>query len=75
MTEPTLQAQVEAAKAYEALMVPALFGESASKVSDAARIQAGDRVLDVACGTGVLAREVVLRAGKPELVTVRPDVL
>lgn len=68
MTEPTFHAQVEAAKAYEALMVPALFGEWPSKVSRAARIQAGERVLDVACGTGVLAREAVLRTGEPELV-------
>ena len=63
MTEPTLQAQVDAAKAYEGLMVPALFGEWASKVADAAQIQPGGRVLDVACGTGILAREVASRTG------------
>lgn len=63
MTEPTLQSQIDAARAYEELMVPALFGEWASKVADAARIQPGERVLDVACGTGILAREVASRAG------------
>jgi len=63
MSEPTLQAQIEAASAYEALFVPALFGQWAPKVADAARIQPGQRVLDVACGTGVLAREVAWRTG------------
>jgi SAM-dependent methyltransferase len=58
-----LQAQIAAAKAYEELFVPALFGEWASRVASVARIQAGHRVLDVACGTGVLAREVASRVG------------
>lgn len=47
MSDPTLQAQIDAAKAYEALMVPALFGQWASKVADAAQIRPGQRVLDV----------------------------
>ena len=41
--------QIEAARAYEALMVPALFDEWAPRVLDAARVGSGDRVLDVAC--------------------------
>lgn len=68
MNEPTLQAQIDAANAYEALMVPALFGEWASKVADAAQIRPGQRVLDVACGTGVLGRELISRAGRAGLV-------
>ena len=63
MSEPTLQAQIEAANAYETLFVPALFGQWAPKVADAAQIQPGQRVLDVACGTGILAREVASRTG------------
>ena len=63
MSEPTLQWQVDAAKAYEALMVPALFGEWAAKAADAARIRPGQRVLDVACGTGILGRELASRVG------------
>ena len=61
MTESMLQAQIDAANAYEALFVPALFGQWAPKVADAARIQPGQRVLDVACGTGILAREIASR--------------
>lgn len=63
MGEPTLQAQVDAANAYEALFVPALFGQWAPKVADAAQIQPGQRVLDVGCGTGILAREIASRIG------------
>ena len=63
MSEPTLQAQIDAANAYEALFVPALFGQWAPKVADAARIQPGQRALDVACGTGILARELTSRTG------------
>jgi SAM-dependent methyltransferase len=63
MSEPTLQAQIDAAHAYEALFVPALFGQWAPKVADAAQAQSGQRVLDVGCGTGILAREIVSRVG------------
>ena len=63
MSEPTLQAQIGAANAYETLMVPALFGRWSVKVADAAQIGPGQRVLDVACGTGILAREAASRTG------------
>lgn len=63
MSNPTLEAQVAAAKAYQALFVPALFGQWAPKLADAAELVAGQSVLDVACGTGVLAREAQLRVG------------
>jgi len=56
MNDSALQAQIEAATAYQALFVPALFQEWAPWVVAAANIQPGQRVLDVACGTGVLAR-------------------
>ncbi len=55
--------QVAGARAYEALHVPALFRQWCSPVLDAAGVQPGDRVLDVACGTGILAREAALRVG------------
>jgi ubiquinone/menaquinone biosynthesis C-methylase UbiE len=63
MSEPALQAQMETARAYESLFVPAVFGEWAPRVADAAQIRSGQRVLDVACGTGVLAREAAARTG------------
>lgn len=59
----TLASQIEAAKAYESLFVPGLFGTYAPIVADAAALQPGWRVLDVACGTGVLAREAAARVG------------
>lgn len=58
-----MQAQMDAAKVYEALFVPALMGQWAPKVADAAQIRPGQRVLDVACGTGIVAREAASRAG------------
>ena len=58
------QAQIEAATAYEAQFVPALFRPWAPIVADLAQIKTGDRVLDIACGTGVLAREAAARTGQ-----------
>jgi len=52
-----------AAKVYETFFLPALFQQWAGQVADAADIQVGQRVLDVACGTGVLARAVAERVG------------
>ncbi len=46
-----------AADVYEEFFVPALFLEPARLMAQAANIGGADRVLDVACGTGVLARE------------------
>lgn len=63
MSNPAFEAQVAAAKAYEALLVPALFGQWASLVVDLANLVEGERVLDVACGTGVLARSAQRRTG------------
>jgi ubiquinone/menaquinone biosynthesis C-methylase UbiE len=62
--EDELKGQVtrSAAEIYEEFFVPALFRQWAPLVADAARIAPGQRVLDVACGTGVLAREAARRA-------------
>lgn len=53
-----------AARIYEAFYVPALFTEWASPICEAAAIGPGDRVLDIACGTGIAAREAARRAGQ-----------
>ena len=64
MTNDASREEIEAAGAYEAIMVPAMMEEWAGKVVDAARIQAGQRVLDVACGTGVVSRGAMSRVGR-----------
>lgn len=57
------QVSGSAAEVYEQFFVPALFREWAIRVADAAMIQPGWRVLDVACGTGILARTIAERMG------------
>jgi SAM-dependent methyltransferase len=64
VSEKLLQAEIEAAAGYEDLLVPALFGQWTERVLDAAHLETGHRVLDVACGTGVLARNAVERVGR-----------
>ena len=48
---------------YEQPMVPAIFAPWAPDLVDAARVQSGDRVLDIACGTGVVTRVLAERVG------------
>src|SRR5688572_12161452 len=69
MTDPTLHEMIELATSYQDQVVPALMEEWAPRVADAADIRRGDRVLDVACGTGVLARAAASRAGSSGTVT------
>jgi len=64
----------DAARAYQALHVPALFGQWAVPMLDAAGVTTGQRVLDVACGTGVLARAASGRVGPDGFVAgMDPD--
>jgi SAM-dependent methyltransferase len=62
-SQETFQLSVEQAEAYEAMFVPALFEEWAGPLVDAAGVSTGQRVLDVACGTGVVARTAADRVG------------
>lgn len=59
----TFQLSTEAAEVYEHKFVPALFGEWAEQLVDVADIAPGQAVIDVACGTGVVARAVAARLG------------
>jgi SAM-dependent methyltransferase len=65
MSSPTetFRISVEAAEVYQARFVPAIFQEWAPDVLDIAGVGPGDRVLDVACGTGVVARAAAERVG------------
>ncbi len=59
----TFQLSVEAAELYESRFVPALFAEWAPHLVEAAGVAPGQAVLDVACGTGVVARTAADRMG------------
>jgi SAM-dependent methyltransferase len=52
----TVSLTLEQAHAYEDLFVPALFSQWVQPLLDCAGVAQGHRVLDVACGTGVVAR-------------------
>ena len=62
------QLAAEAAEAYERDLVPALFEQWVSRTADALDLRPGDRVLDVACGTGIVAREALSRVSPEGLV-------
>lgn len=63
MTTETFQISLEAAENYESAFVPALFGEWAGYLVAEAGLLPGRRVLDVACGTGIVARTAADRLG------------
>jgi SAM-dependent methyltransferase len=48
---------------YEHYLVPAFFASCAEQLLEFAPVTPGQRVLDVACGTGVVARRASARAG------------
>jgi SAM-dependent methyltransferase len=55
--------EVQAAEDYERFLVPALFDVWAPRMLEAASVRVRDTVLDVACGTGIVARRAVAAVG------------
>jgi len=59
----TGQLTTSAADVYEEFFLPALFQEWAPRLVEMAQLQPGHGVLDVACGTGVVARAAAHHVG------------
>ena len=59
----TGQVSEDAAKIYEDVYLPSLFQEWCPLVIQAAKIDAGNKVVDIACGTGALTIAVADRVG------------
>jgi ubiquinone/menaquinone biosynthesis C-methylase UbiE len=58
------QVSGSAPEVYERELVPAVFGPWAPRVVALADLEPGDRVLDLACGTGVVARTAAAEVGE-----------
>ena len=52
-----------AAEIYDRQLAPAMFAPWAPVLIDTAAVQPGERVIDIACGTGVVTRLTAARAG------------
>lgn len=77
-TDGGWQLQGDAAENYESYLVPAIFGAMSRRLVAAAELSPGETVLDVGCGTGIVARTaagVVGPAGAVRGVDINPDML
>ena len=63
MNETVPTELLEAGRGYEKLFVPALFAPWTKHLIEGAGVREGSHVLDIACGTGVLARDALSRTG------------
>jgi ubiquinone/menaquinone biosynthesis C-methylase UbiE len=60
---PWAQVGGNAAETYDRALVPGMFAPWAPVLLDAAEVRTGERVIDVACGTGVVTRLAATRVG------------
>jgi ubiquinone/menaquinone biosynthesis C-methylase UbiE len=66
------------AESYERFMVPSLFAPWATYLVQVANPQLGERVLDIACGTGIVTRKVAPLVGSRGIVIgldANPDMI
>jgi SAM-dependent methyltransferase len=69
MSRQAWQLEAQGPRAYERYLVPAFFAPCADQLVEAAALVPGERVLDVACGTGIVARRAAARVGATGAVT------
>ncbi len=70
MSEPSgFQLSGSAPEMYECYIVPSLSAGNAQELVTLAALKTGERILDVACGTGVLARQAAEAVGPSGEVT------
>lgn len=68
-SESGFQLEGSAPEAYEAYLVPTLFAPCAQRLLEAVGLRAGAHVADVACGTGIVARQATRQVRPSGTVT------
>jgi ubiquinone/menaquinone biosynthesis C-methylase UbiE len=72
------QHEPNTADTYGRHLVPAIFTSASQLLLHYAAVQPGERVLDVACGTGIVARQVAMdvgQSGRVAALDLNPDML
>ena len=68
-TQPQWQFAGSVPGNYERYLVPSIFAPWADDLVEMAALEPGQRVLDIACGTGVVARTAARQLGSGSNVT------